>query len=1192
MWKIILGFFIAFIFLYNSVTIDARWYPATVSYSKWSAAPPQWTRTTCTTDWDAGDPRCVQINWSPAHGSTSSCVQDTVVNVPASWTMTCMHWDPIPPTWTIVYNNGWYNVNPSIRVNHNDTWGSWVSRMIIQRRVATITSSWLWSWSWWTQVHSTNISGSHTIWTDTNMTNHRAYQYRVQIEDRARNTSSWITSPNIYKFDNQGPSWIITYVPNWSWNEIVSWNIIWSNKPSNVITISWLNDSVWAWVRSFTVQKSTQNNYTWTWTSWTDVSWCVDRAPSVTTCTDNWPFTSHTAYRYRLVIQDNVISTPRNIWYADSPRVIRYDTTPPTWTITYFDGWTNQNTTQQISVNTLSDNIWVWVDKFSIQKRSSSSNYTFTDWWSDWSNLIWCQDISIVWSSWNCNPWVLSDSTAYQYRLKLWDKLWNESNWIETSSNITLKIDITSPDSTDFLVWDSDVVESRRNDWWAPTEVTSEPRHKSNLLAVNSQTFRITPSRWWWSPIVAIRGVFESNNHCWTHFLDFVRTWEFFEISPNINSARPWCDFDVDLWWREYSLFITYVKDEAWNETSFSWLNRPHFRYNVFSNHTLLSWTWPWIKSVVGQWITSNNNVADGTVIPLSVKLRDDFWNPILSWGALNRRLNFDFSNIENTMFLNQIDRSWGSSVFVDWLQVNNSFTRDNKIVANIDEWRYDFGFQAYTPTANVYSDWTLWSVSDPEARFVINDITLNINSTIWSNNNILVDNSSNIEAKFKPLFTTTISWDIVNSWIRDVAVQESNISTVTHWDNLPSDIWFLFWFWWTNSERYDFLYSKEGNPDKTTWYRISDISIPEQEIKTLLSLKPWRFAPVSYSFYFSTHLSYELDGNIIVYNSDVFGWEHFHDVENNPDNILWWVENVYVKVLWQVYSNDNTYSEIVEWQESSWDVIRLMWEITKSSLRSEIKRTAYDLISNVIPNNWNNIINTLNFNNNEDWVSILKGDAIYFWDLEWDNVIIDNNVTLSSWQKTIIIHWWNLYIRWNIITNWNWLLWIIVLTDNQWNWWNIYIDPDVTQIHSVMFADRSLLSYRYNSTLCNTYKNLCELDWNTSFETLRHQLYIRWSVFSQNTIWWSIKDPSVCPYYLTSWCDYITATKYDLNFLRKYHIIDDPDSPWVKNPAWLNTVSVFNYPHEYAKYPIVIEYNPRIQLTPPPWFSLSSIKN
>jgi hypothetical protein len=194
----------------------------------------------------------------------------------------------------------------------------------------------------------------------------------------------------------------------------------------------------------------------------------------------------------------------------------------------------------------------------------------------------------------------------------------------------------------------------------------------------------------------------------------------------------------------------------------------------------------------------------------------------------------------------------------------------------------------------------------------------------------------------------------------------------------------------------------------------------------------------------------------------------------------------------------------------------------------------------------------------------------LYIWDLAWNtNVIMDSSGTTISGKKTIIIKWRNLYIKSNVINNSSSdILWIIVMKNPEWKWWNIYIHPGVTRIDWILYADKSLISYNWS-----------ELDWSTNQYTLRNQLYINGSVFSENTIWWARETPPICPYYIdTTTCNSPNiAQKYDLNFLRRYF------TTWATIINWW--ISNFILPSDYFKYPVVIKYNPLIQTSPPPLF-------
>ena len=81
--------------------------------------------------------------------------------------------------------------------------------------------------------------------------------------------------------------------------------------------------------------------------------------------------------------------------------------------------------------------------------------------------------------------------------------------------------------------------------------------------------------------------------------------------------------------------------------------------------------------------------------------------------------------------------------------------------------------------------------------------------------------------------------------------------------------------------------------------------------------------------------------------------------------------------------------------------------------------------------------------------------------------------------------------------------------------------------------------------------------------------------------------NPVTCPFYITGVCSQVQAQKYDLNYLRRYYLKDnnwdgDVDDAW-DTPAggWITSNTT------YRKYPVVIEYNSKIQISPPPFFDL-----
>lgn len=196
-------------------------------------------------------------------------------------------------------------------------------------------------------------------------------------------------------------------------------------------------------------------------------------------------------------------------------------------------------------------------------------------------------------------------------------------------------------------------------------------------------------------------------------------------------------------------------------------------------------------------------------------------------------------------------------------------------------------------------------------------------------------------------------------------------------------------------------------------------------------------------------------------------------------------------------------------------------------------------------------------------WISVIKNnmqlnsisDNIYYYNFEWENALdINNNkwkiLPLWSWvsapieidwEKTLILKWWNLYIKSNIYNknDKNSILTIIVKRDktNRRNWWNIYIDPNVTNIDAILIADWSILSYDWSSILNSSVQS--------DVNKLRKQLLIYGSLSTKNTIW----DNTAIYWtddYIKNWWTSSPSKLYNLQNLRTFQIMQsENDSSW-----------------------------------------------
>ncbi len=526
-------------------------------------------------------------------------------------------------------------------------------------------------------------------------------------------------------------------------------------------------------------------------------------------------------------------------------------------------------------------------------------------------------------------------------------------------------------------------------------------------------------------------------------------------------------------------------------------------------------------------------------------------------------------------MYINQYIKTW-NSVFVNKTTDFGNYLNRFSIWSNLtyfnwetsNSWNYVYSFKVYTPTSN--QDSTYWKKSDKDAEFKINSLTFDVNqNTFW---NITASSLiNNLTTKFNPLYYTEFSGDIKSPWFVEWANQNSVLTVKKNWTTSTSsnNLYLEFWSWTQNySPNFNLNINwnqvLEWNWNKTLFWELSNLSIAS------LLTQTWWVASLN-NQYLSSHIEYTLDGKTIVYNSDII-WKTSYWESSG----IWNTTQVWLKILWKVNTKKET--ELIT-NQSNKDIHNIKWEISKSSLKQSIRNNTFSLVKNIPINNWGKIVNTLwgNFWTNTDWKKILWNKVLYFW-AESAEYNVELNSWTFSWNKTIVIIWGNLRIKWNISysdkTKDN--LWIIVLKDSNWNWWNLYIDDTVTNIVWSIYLDKSVFNY---SAILN--RVTLQSD---SIANFKNQLYIQGSLFSENTIWGSRANPLQCPYYITVACSQEEAQKYDLNYLRRYFRFDsnlDSILDTVAN-SWYSAIWISG---NYLDYPVIIEYNSTIQTSPPPLF-------
>lgn len=810
----------------------------------------------------------------------------------------------------------------------------------------------------------------------------------------------------------------------------------------------------------------------------------------------------------------------------------RLDKVSPTWTITYFDGWTN-NTTQTVSFTyTDPTDTWVvnsWFRRYTLQRRVNNNNPNFPNWsWGSWSNVSWCVNQS-TWTS--CSAWSLSNHRAYQYRLIVQDFAWNQTI---VTSNRVLRIDTTTPTVADII--------------------NTEP---SQYLALNNQSYNFSVSNNWWAPIVEIRTVRERHN---TQDININQTCNSWNCSVNWNISRVQNNFRQANGARPYRFRVTYIRDEAGN----IWTGTQTYTHNVYANTSTMT------SSLQSEQISHASNFAIWNQRNMIVRLRDTYNNPIVPAPGIGRTIDFQV-NADNQLRLNQYNNNWNDSAL--FIGSNNnaypiwpdeSVTLSNQTSSNGD---YTIPFFIFAPTSN-RDALVPWQAEITSINYSINAPA----QIIWWDRpqNISISDSSAVVSA-RPLYTTQFSWEIVDNWFIEWANQTSQLAVTRHNTTSISSPSLRFEFGEVHTsgdniinQRFTMdLNSFELNEwTQTNWSTVtqvfSNLNPGNKELTSRMIQRP-NSTPRDTTSYLASVVKYRISWRDIIYPQDIIWKDTYHGIQEGGQTFQRWVRII------GLTSSQRT-EELTS--EQFTNDARILWTLTKAELRRDIQRNVSQITRNIEETIlWTHearLNGTSWWGTAGWWLLLAQWNILYFKNpnqpvrLSWNIV----------WEKTLIVENWNVYIDGNVTGPWN--LWIIVLHSDVMTW-NVYINPSVRDIHASMFVDRSILSY-----------NGSVLDGNTSATVLENQLYIYGSIFSENTIGTSRSTVPVCPFHVPSTsCTREEAQAYDFNYLRRYFINAGGD------PSWWESVKRWNTDTSLRDYPLIIEYNPSIQSSPPPLFDI-----
>ena len=330
-----------------------------------------------------------------------------------------------------------------------------------------------------------------------------------------------------------------------------------------------------------------------------------------------------------------------------------------------------------------------------------------------------------------------------------------------------------------------------------------------------------------------------------------------------------------------------------------------------------------------------------------------------------------------------------------------------------------------------------------------------------------------------------------------------------------------------------------------TNLYRITDITDISWNQK-----KSW----VVYPHYLTFHFKYNYVWSWVMNKSIYFKFNPSISLTNNDntwkyslypaDKQLWTGHNIKFKfsIIWFKYTNGKTYA-IWQWKKQL--------NIVLPKIRSRVRKNAYSYINSINPNTPTN------------WVYLVSWD--YNLNLTNYNYLKNNNI------KTLIIRNGNLIISTNIpkrldiavVENNKNKIWEIINSFNISDYLsegNIIIEPNVTFIDGLLYADRSIIAWDYS------WKPISVNNPNR-LSLLSKQILFYWTLISKNTVWWSILW-SDSKYTLPGWSttsNLNIASYFDIAFLRLWN-------------DWYNINSKYN---DWKDDYVIIRLNPQLQLNP-----------
>ena len=525
------------------------------------------------------------------------------------------------------------------------------------------------------------------------------------------------------------------------------------------------------------------------------------------------------------------------------------------------------------------------------------------------------------------------------------------------------------------------------------------------------------------------------------------------------------------------------------------------------------------------------------------------------------------------------------------------------------------------------YVNWNLWDINLKD--FIVKEESIsnsNYDTTSSNSNYISRDSSLNNSNTQKLNFDAPLHIDLQAS----STFKDWNNALRVKLTNKSKESTFIL-------KKFRLLFTYENGTSFSPDINISGTSITSSAWNTINN--KWRSfditlnSSLSISAWWSNYIDLTVNANL--YRQDLWSIWYISYIPQNWNNQIWIYTTSYnTSTFWLGYISYNdvngsplsytsTWSSVdiseisIAWSTATvwkdWAIKNATWGnssifidnwwIDKAKVKRDIKKSVETFTKWINPEKylWSSIDESKINSNKILYYDFSDTDCtIINWN-KWCVLTLPTGMLKIDWVHTIIVRWWSIHLKSDMYyANKNSLLWIIVLKYNK-KWWNVYIDPSVTNIVWSIYSDWSVMSYDWNTT-----------DVSSLEPILGKQLHIYWNLFTANTVWWSYGNiPSgwECPYgsdyydnnnnwnCIVEW----EAQKYDLARLRNMTLVNNGSWTWAMVYGtttneiihnWLSwgvtyignntTTDLINPTNNSA---IIVEYNPQIKFLDLPWF-------